>query len=141
MKKQVKALGVEINPKSALPVYEQVKQQIKLAVCAGNLEEGDQLPSLRDLASILKINPNTIVKVYFQLEVEGFIESRAGTGFFVKTSPGRAKAETEALFRQLTEDYLARVVDLGFGPQDVLAHLDEITARLKVKIKEDRRNK
>ncbi len=127
MKKQTETLKLEINPKSALPVYEQVKQQIKLAVCSGALKEGDRLPSLRDLASMLKVNPNTIVKVYFQLEVEGFIESKAGTGFFVKTLPGRAQAETEALFRQLTEDYLSRIIDLGFGPRDVRAYLDKKT--------------
>ena len=102
MKKLMKPLNISLDNKSAVPVYEQVKQAIRWSILSGYLEAGDQLPSLRELATMLHINPNTIVKVYFQLEVEGFVSSRAGSGFFVlqgqkkSRSPG-AQAVRSAL--------------------------------------------
>jgi len=128
MKKPLKPLSIQIDAKSAVPVYEQVKQAIKWSILSGHLEKGDQLPSLRELAAMLRINPNTIVKVYFHLEVEGFIEAQAGSGFFVKADRKAAVPEARRLFEQLTEEYLARAVALGFTPEDITAHLQKKAA-------------
>jgi GntR family transcriptional regulator len=71
-------LKFNIDAASPVPVYQQVKQAIVLDIMASRLKDGDQLPSIRTLAKILKLNPNTVAKVYYGLEQEGYIEGRRG---------------------------------------------------------------
>jgi len=116
-------MNIKINPKSAVPVYEQVKREIKLAILSGRLKEGEKLISIRELAVRLQINPNTIVKVYYQLEVEGFIVSRPGAGYFVSAEVGRAQKEKHELFEQVTDDYITSASDLGYSIEDMITEL------------------
>ena len=81
-------MNLTIDAKSPLPVYQQVIQAIKLEVLSGGLRDGDLLPSIRDLAKLLKLNPNTVAKAYYALEAEGFSENRSGSGSRVRV-PGR----------------------------------------------------
>jgi GntR family transcriptional regulator len=127
MKKIVKPLNISLDNKSAVPVYEQVKQAIKWSILSGYLEDGDQLPSLREMATMLHINPNTIVKIYFQLEVEGFIYSQTGSGFFVSKKKDFSDAQGRKLFMHLSQEYIARVIALGFSEQDVIDYLQSKT--------------
>lgn len=110
----------KIDVKSALPVYEQVKRAIKLAILSQRLKEGEKLMSLRDLALKLQINPNTIIKIYTQLEVEGYVYSRPGAGYFVKVDKEKLKKERFVLFEKETQDYIAKVVELGYSFDDIL---------------------
>ena len=114
VKSQNKVLNIKIDPKAALPTYEQIKQAIKLAILSGKLEEGDQLTSLRELALKLKVNPNTIIKVYYQLEVEGYIYSRPGAGYFVKLDPNKIKKDKRTLFQDITKEYVFKAHQLGY---------------------------
>ena len=82
------------NPSSGVPVYLQLMEQIKDAIEIGALRAGDQLPGIRPLAEQLVINPNTVAKVYRELEHEGVIELRHGAGAFVAPN-ARAKKVTE----------------------------------------------
>ena len=82
-------MNLMIDAKSPLPVYQQVIQAIKLEILSGGLHDGDQLPSIRDLAKLLKLNPNTVAKAYYALEAEGFSENRSGSGSRVKVPPGK----------------------------------------------------
>ena len=82
------------NPSSGVPVYLQLMEQIKHAIETGALRPGDQLPGIRPLAEQLVINPNTVAKVYRELEHEGVIELRHGAGAFVARN-ARAKKVTE----------------------------------------------
>jgi len=75
-----------INPKSAMPIYRQIIEQIRRAVAAGQLLPGEQLPSVRELAAQLLVNPNTISRVYRDLEWEGLIETRRGQGTYISSS-------------------------------------------------------
>jgi GntR family transcriptional regulator len=75
-----------IDPKSALPIYVQITDQIHRAVAAGRLQPGDQLPSVRELATELLVNPNTVAKVYRDLERDGLLAGRRGKGTFVSRS-------------------------------------------------------
>jgi GntR family transcriptional regulator len=111
---------IKVDVKSALPVYEQVKRAIKLAILSGRLEEGQKLMSLRELALKLEINPNTIIKIYTQLEVEGFIYSRPGAGYFVKYDREKVKKEKYELFEQESLDYISKAVELGYSFDDIL---------------------
>src|SRR5678815_2879658 len=78
------------NPSSGVPIYVQLMEQVKHAIETGALRPGDQLPGIRPLAEELVINPNTVAKVYRELEHEGVIELRHGAGAFVSAN-ARAK--------------------------------------------------
>jgi GntR family transcriptional regulator len=78
-------MQLNINPSSSRPVYVQVIDQIKRDIALSRLIEGDRLPTVRDLAIRLAINPNTMAKAYKLLEQEGVIVTRAGAGAFVAT--------------------------------------------------------
>jgi GntR family transcriptional regulator len=110
----------KVDVKSALPVYEQVKRAFKLAILSNRLKEGEKLMSLRELAMKLQINPNTIIKIYSQLEVEGYIYSRPGAGYFVKVDKEKLKKERYGLFEKETQDYISKVISLGYSFDDIL---------------------
>jgi GntR family transcriptional regulator len=123
--KEIKTLGFKVDARAAMPVYEQVKQEIKLLIISGYLEPEDKLPPIRELASQLKVNANTIVKVYFQLDVEGYIYSQPGTGYFVRTDRQENKGEKQGLFDQITEEYISKGLKLGFSLQEMAGKLKE----------------
>ena len=83
---------LNINHSSGIPVYRQVMEQIKKAVATGDIMADEKLPTIRDLSGVLKINPNTIAKVYNELERENIIYKRQGMGTFV--SPQVKRSET-----------------------------------------------
>ena len=109
-----------IDPRSALPVYEQIKRQIRILIASGRLADGTRLPSIRELAQDLRVNPNTVAKAYGQLETEGFLSSRAGSGFFVTFDQSRLDSERKDLLESLVDDFLARASGLGFGDQELI---------------------
>jgi GntR family transcriptional regulator len=111
---------IKVDVKSALPVYEQIKRAIKLVIFSRRLKEGDQLMSIRELALKLQINPNTIIKVYYQLEMEGFVISRPGAGYFVKLDSTKLQKEKRDLFEQATDEYISKVTDMGYSLEDIL---------------------
>ncbi len=120
-----KVLNIKVDPKAALPTYEQIKQAIKLAILSGRLEEGDQLTSLRELAIKLKVNPNTIIKVYYQLEVEGYIYSRPGAGYFVKSDPEKIRMDKQELFKEITGEYVSKALQLGYTVDEICKEISE----------------
>jgi GntR family transcriptional regulator len=105
-------IWLEVNPRSGVPIYVQLVEQVRRALEVGILRPGDALPTVRQLASELTIAPNTIVKAYGELEALGLIESRAGAGTTVSASlDGTLRAQArEALrerLRQLVRDAAA----------------------------------
>ena len=125
---KINPFEIKVNVKSALPVYEQIKRAIKLVILSGRLEEGDQLMSIRELALKLQINPNTIIKVYYQLEMEGFVISRPGAGYYVKFDGKKVQKERRELFEQATDEYISKVTDMGYSLEDIT---QEINTRKK----------
>lgn len=85
-----------VNPYSTEPVYEQLKSQIRKSILWGTLKEGDRLPTIKELASALSINPNTIARVFRELAMDGHLKSEPGTGTFVATIPGKKLHEERA---------------------------------------------
>jgi GntR family transcriptional regulator len=79
------AMFDSIDPKSALPMYRQITSQIRWRVAAGVFAPGDKLPSVRELAAQLLVNPNTVAKVYRDLERDGLLETRRGDGTYIAT--------------------------------------------------------
>ncbi|MCP5103826.1 MAG: GntR family transcriptional regulator [bacterium] len=112
-------LKFNIDNASPVPVYRQVKQTIMLDIMAMRLKDGDQLPAIRTLAKILKLNPNTVAKVYYSLEEEGFIQGKRGSGYQVKCQ----KAKLDNLKRSIIEDelkgFLEKAFSLGFTKDDI----------------------
>jgi GntR family transcriptional regulator len=74
---------LKIDPRSSIPIYAQIIDQIKLQSASGKLRQGDRIPTVRDLATDLRINPNTVAKAYRDLEKEGILEGRPGQGSFI----------------------------------------------------------
>jgi GntR family transcriptional regulator len=113
---------------SNVPVYMQLVQQVKQALRLGRLEPGEQLPTVREVAEALAINPHTVLKAYRELEMEGLVEARAGLGTFVRqTVPGRSLPRQAALNRELVA-WLGRARAAGWERDDVIA-LVETTLR------------
>jgi GntR family transcriptional regulator len=103
-----------IDPKSAVPIYRQVMDQISRAVAAGVLASGDQLPSVRELAAQLLLNPNTIARVYRDLEREGLVEMRRGEGTYI--SPDASALRESERRRLIAEELAAAARDVhSFG--------------------------
>ncbi len=130
VKKEIKILDFKIEAKSAVPVYEQIKQAVKFAIISGYLQEDDQLMSIRELGARLQIHPNTISKVYYQLETEGFVYSRQGTGYFVKIDPEKVQKEKHEVLQKVTREYISKVTRLGYSPVEMLEVLQKMLADL-----------
>ena len=115
-----------IDLKSGVPLYRQVLEQVKFGIASGTLQPGDQLPTVRQLAVDLSINPNTVIRAYRELEIEGVIETHQGSGTFV----GNQRSEVDALERrrmldQILTEMLARASSYGFSLDEVLAGLKQ----------------
>lgn len=94
---------LNINPRSSTPIYEQIQLGIKELIIRGALKNGDKMPSVRQLSSILTINPNTISKAYGELEKEGIIEKVRGKGTFVTDNYRESinEKKVEYVFKEL----------------------------------------
>jgi GntR family transcriptional regulator len=82
-----------VDPSSGLPVYRQIMDQVRRMIVAGRLAPGDRLPSIRELAGTLQINPLTVGKAYGELEREGNVEMRRGLGMFVRAARALPRIE------------------------------------------------
>ncbi|OPX32087.1 MAG: hypothetical protein B1H09_01290 [Gemmatimonadaceae bacterium 4484_173] len=111
---------LKIDAGSAVPVYEQLKRQIKLGIVSGEYPQNHRMPSIRQLAAQLTINPNTIAKVYRQLESEGFLHSRTGSGFFVQFEKEHLGITRKKLLAEITDEFVNMVIELGFSPEELM---------------------
>jgi len=108
-------MWLHIDPSSGTPIYRQIIDQIRQAVASGVLRAGDRLPSVRELAVELAVNPNTIAKAYQELERDGIIETRRGIGTFVAdrdhtlTEAERLRQFLEAVDKLVAEAYRLRI--------------------------------
>ena len=110
----------DLDPKSAVPLYEQIAVRLKAAVATGELRPGDALPSVRQLAGRLRVNPATVVQAYRGLEDEGFVEMRQGAGTYVQAMPQEARSRERAVqARRLTRQLLSDAARLGLSRTDL----------------------
>lgn len=120
-------LQIRIDAKSAVPAYEQIKRAVKLAILSGRLKDGERLMTLREMAVKLVVNPNTIIKVYGQLENEGFLYSRPGAGYYVRIDPAKFSQSNHELFREVTQDYISKALQLGCSAEQMLREVAALT--------------
>jgi GntR family transcriptional regulator len=105
---------LEIDHHSGVPIYRQVKSQIRRQIMTGGLKEGDQLETVRDLAARLKVNPMTVSKAYSFLEVEALLERRRGVGLFVaKVDEGKREKMKDQLLSGIVDKAAITAVQVG----------------------------
>jgi GntR family transcriptional regulator len=116
----------QIDAASRAPIYRQLAQQIREAVARGRLAPESRLPSVRDLSRQLVINPNTVARVYTELEREGVLNTRPGLGVFVAQPRNdlTKKARKDRL-TALADQFLTEAVHLGFSGEESLALVAE----------------
>ena len=109
---------------SGMPVYRQIMDQVRGGIASGALAAGDQLPTVRQLAVDLEINPNTVVRAYRELEFGGLLETHQGTGTFISTQKmKRSDAERDRQLTQIVGDCIARAGAAGFTVEELIETL------------------
>jgi GntR family transcriptional regulator len=116
-----------LNLHSGVPVYRQLIDQVRSGMALGALASGDQLPTVRQMAVDLAINPNTVMRAYRELELSGLLETHQGTGTFVANKKlERKDAERERQLTQLANEFAARAGAAGFTVEELLERLSEL---------------
>jgi GntR family transcriptional regulator len=117
---------------SGVPVYRQIIDQVRSGMALGSLSAGDQLPTVRQLAVGLQINPNTVMRAYRELELGGLLETHQGTGTFIgKKKMERKDAERERRLAQLANEIAARAGAAGFTVEELLGQIRELAPQSK----------
>jgi GntR family transcriptional regulator len=120
-------MQIKIDFRSSVPIYVQIMEQIRLMVANGELKQGDQLPTVRQLATDLRVNFNTIARAYRMLDEAGLISTQHGRGTYIWEQPSE---ETQQRLRQqgldgITQRYLVEASRLGFKPTEVAASISK----------------
>lgn len=117
----------QLDLRSGVPVYRQLIDQVMGGIASGALQTGDQLPTVRQLAVELSINPNTVVRAYRELEIRGVLDTQQGTGTFVSDRKvERDDVERQRRLSQLVGEFAARAGSNGFTVQELIKHLQEM---------------
>ena len=115
---------MSLDPCSGVPVYRQIIDQVTGGIASGALTPGDQLPTVRQLAVDLAINPNTVIRAYGELEIRGVLETEQGTGTFISQQKVRRDdAERQRSLNQLIGDFIARAGSAGFTVEELIEQL------------------
>jgi len=115
----------DVDSRSPTPIYAQLDRSIRAAIATGELRQGTQLPTVRQLAVDLAVNANTVARVYAQLERDGILETRRGVGTFVREaqSPQTTKARRERELRELIRRFVGDAALLGFTLPELINQL------------------
>ena len=125
---------LRVDPRSAEPLFEQLVFQVKRAVAEGALASGAKLPSVRELARQLAINPNTVVRAIEALERDGVIVRRQGAGCFVSDRPSElATRERGRRLEALVTRAVTEAFHLGFGAEEIREVLEQRLAALETR--------
>jgi len=117
--------GLDLH--SGVPVYRQLIDQVRAGIASGALKAGDQLPTVRQLAVDLAINPNTVMRAYRELELGGLLETHQGTGTFISDKkPEKKSVERERQLNQMAGEVAARAGAAGFTLEDLIERLQEL---------------
>lgn len=123
-------ISFRIDPHSGPPPYFQIVQQVKDALRLGTLRIGDQLPTVREAAASATINPNTVMKAYRELELEGLVVSRPGSGTFIQNTLAGPSLKSHETLRRSLRRWLAQAREAGMDAESIRALvLDAIRER------------
>ena len=116
-----------LEARSGVPTYLQLVQQVRQAIRLGVLRPGDQLPTVKEVVSRLTINPNTVLRAYRELDLEGLVEGRRGVGTFVAATTSAPPGETLRTLRSSLERWVARARAEGVDEEGIAAMFAEAT--------------
>jgi GntR family transcriptional regulator len=118
---------ISIDPRDKTPIYAQLERGLRAAIATSRLRPGDQLPTVRQLAVDLRVNANTVARVYGELERAGVIETRRGVGSFISATPAQARPprEHDRRLRAFVTRVLADADTAGFTSDELIAALRE----------------
>ncbi len=117
-------ISIQLDATSGVPFYRQIIDRVRAAVATGELSSGDRLPTVRQLAVDLSINPNTVSRAYTELELTGLVETQMGSGTFVGSRPiAPDDVERRRLLDRMCQEFLSRASAHGFTLDDVLDNL------------------
>jgi GntR family transcriptional regulator len=120
------AFQLRLDLRSGVPVYRQIIDQVRAGVASGALKAGDQLPTVRQLAVDLTVNPNTVLRAYRELELGGLLETQQGTGTFITEKKVKHdEAERARQLNQIVGEFLARAGAAGFTAKELVEQLRE----------------
>lgn len=122
-----------VNPSSSEPVYAQIVRQAREAVARGDLRAGDQLPTVRELAVDLVINPNTIAAAYREMERTGLVVTQRGRGTFVVEPPATSAAERRRMLQKPLDLLLTEAAHLGITEEELLDAIRAAAKRYRLK--------
>ncbi|MGD9101001.1 MAG: GntR family transcriptional regulator [Anaerolineae bacterium] len=128
-------MKLHIEPESKAPIYIQIEEQIRAFIAAGQLRPGDQLPTIRELAADLRVNYNTIARVYLDLDRDGVISTQRGRGTFVAGVPDEkqlARVRQEKL-KTIVRSALDEAHVLGYAPDEIATIFEEELAHWQEK--------
>jgi GntR family transcriptional regulator len=125
-----------INPADPTPLYAQLTRAIQFAIGIGKLRIGDQLPTVRQMAVDLRVNANTVARVYAELERSGVVETRRGVGTFVcaRHFEARQRRQHEQELKDLADRVIAETAALGFSLHDLI---DQLQSKRKKELKKN----
>src|SRR6185295_14925588 len=123
----------QVNAAHPMPIYAQLEQTIRFAIATGKLRVGDRLPTVRQLAVDLRVNANTVAKVYTELERAGLLATQRGIGTFVRAVPtppaGSTRRDRERELKPLVERLLADASAIGISLHDVVQYVKTLESR------------
>ena len=124
-------MAIVVDPTSNIPIYLQIMESVQRLVATGQLMPGDQLPTVRQLAVDLRVNPNTVARAYLELDHKGVISSQQGRGTYVS---GRVDAAAltqrrEEKLRAMVSTFLLEALSLGYSLRDVQGMIEQESRR------------
>ncbi len=109
-----------IDMRSLVPIYKQIKRNIYEAILSGEIKDGEMLPSIRDMASSIRVNPNTVAKAYREMENEETVMARQGMGYIIITDKKHIRKMILNDLKKDLSDYLIKYQKLGLSFEEVL---------------------
>ncbi|MBO8169199.1 MAG: GntR family transcriptional regulator [Thermoanaerobacteraceae bacterium] len=120
---------MQLNFDLRKPIYLQIVDEFKRSIARGELKPGDKIPSQRELAQKVKVNPNTVQKAYQEMERIKLVETLRGQGTFIRKDESVLKNIRDEMAREALRTFLQEMKALGFVPQDILALVETEVAR------------
>jgi GntR family transcriptional regulator len=118
------ALPLHVDPKDPTPIYAQLERAIRIAIATARLQPGQQLPTVRQLAVELRVNANTVARVYLGLEREGVLQTKRGVGTFIAEQlPALHDSHRERRLKSIADKFLTEATSLGYAPREVVRYL------------------
>ncbi len=117
--------AISVDLRSGVPIYRQIIDQVLVAISIGRLTPGARLPTVRQLAIDLHVNPNTVSRAYRELEIRDIVTTQRGTGTFVahQSDQASSQAQRDAYFEKFCDEWLAEAGKLGFSLRELIESL------------------